>query len=164
MTTFTGEPRRDFEKATAEIVKLKDRILGYQERIDSLRGENDRLREKNELQRAKYEERLAEKDAVIKELSNRLAHVNALLGHDGSNTGTPTSQTPARQKKLIPNSRRGSGKRKGGQPGHPKAALKVLDESEITDIVGHPLRDGECCPNCGLVDFTPTGDSEVKYE
>ena len=31
MIKFTGDLRLDFEKATAEIVKLKDRILGYQE-------------------------------------------------------------------------------------------------------------------------------------
>ena len=38
MIKFTGDLRLDFEKATAEIVKLKDRILGYQEQIASLRG------------------------------------------------------------------------------------------------------------------------------
>ena len=37
MMKFTGDLRLDFEKATAEIVKLKDRILGYQEQIASLR-------------------------------------------------------------------------------------------------------------------------------
>ena len=33
---LTGDIRCDFEKVTAENVKLKDRILGYQETISSL--------------------------------------------------------------------------------------------------------------------------------
>ncbi len=33
---YSGNLRRDFEKATAEIEKLKDRILGYQESIKGL--------------------------------------------------------------------------------------------------------------------------------
>ena len=47
-----------------------------------------------------------EKDAVIKELQNRLAHAEALLNRDGSNTGTPTSQTPVSKTRIVPNSRR----------------------------------------------------------
>ena len=34
---LTGDIRCDFEKVTAENVKLKDRILGYQETVSSLR-------------------------------------------------------------------------------------------------------------------------------
>lgn len=37
MIRFSGDIRRDFDKATAEISKLKDRILGYQEKISNLR-------------------------------------------------------------------------------------------------------------------------------
>ena len=111
-----------------------------------------------------YEKQLSEKDAVIKELTNKLAHAEALLNHDGSNTGTPTSQTPINKNKIIPNSRRSSGKPKGGQAGHEKSTLGAPAESEVTDIIGHPLRDDECCPKCGAVDCDPTGESEVKYE
>ena len=38
MIKYTGDLRCDFEKATAEIMKLKDRILGYQEQTASLRA------------------------------------------------------------------------------------------------------------------------------
>ena len=164
MIKYTGNLRCDFDKATAEITKLKDRILGYQETIASLRASVKSLKRSKESAQKKYQESLAEKDAIIKELQNRLAHAEALLNHDGSNTGTPTSQTPLNKNKVIPNSRRNSGKPKGGQSGHPKASLKEPDESEITDNVGHPLQDDECCPKCGLADCTPTGNSEVKYE
>ena len=164
MMKFTGDLRLDFEKATAEIVKLKDRILGYQEQIASLRGTVKRLKQSKDSAQKQYAESLSEKNAIIKELQNRLAHAEALLDRDGSNTGTPTSQTPINKNKVIPNSRRSTGKPKGGQIGHPKASLEEPDESEITATVPHPLQDDECCPKCGLNDCTPTGESEVKYE
>ena len=164
MIKYSGDLRRDFDKATAEISKLNDRILGYQEQIAGLRETEKRLRKNNAAQKKKYEEALNEKDAVIKELQNRLAHAEALLNHNGFNTGTPTAQTPPNKNKVIPNSRRSTGKSKGGQTGHEKASLQEPDEEDITDTVGHPLQDDECCPKCGLVDCTPTGESEIKYE
>lgn len=164
MIKFTGNLRLDFEKATAEITKLKDRILGYQEQIASLQASVRNLRRSKECGKKQYAESLAGKDAIIKELQNRLAHAEALLNHDGSNTGTPTSRTPINKNKVIPNSRRNTGKPKGGQIGHTKAPLEAPDESETTDTVGHPLQDDECCPKCMLTDCIPTGESEVKYE
>ena len=164
MIKFTGDLRRDFEKATTQITELNGRILGYQEQIHDLRRSLKAVREAKESQKVTYEGLLAEKDAIIKELKNRLEHELALKGHDGTNTGTPTSQTPAGKKKVIPNSRRSTGKKKGGQPGHEKASLEVPDESGITDVAGHPLQENECCPQCGLSDCTPTGEAETKYE
>lgn len=164
MIKFTGDLRCDFEKATAEIVKLKDRILGYQQQISSLRSSVKNLEKSKEADNKQFKETLDEKDAIIKELQNRLAHAQALLNHDGSNTGTPTSQTPIYKNKVIPNSRRSSGKPKGGQAGHEKSALEAPDGSDITDTIPHPLQDDECCPGCGLADCAPTGESEVKFE
>ena len=48
MIKFTGNLRLDFEKATAEITKLKDRILGYQEQIVSLQNSVRNLRQSKE--------------------------------------------------------------------------------------------------------------------
>ena len=93
MIKFTGDLRCDFEKAAAEIEKQKDRILGYQEKIAGLRESVNKLKKSKEKDKKQYQESLAEKDAVIKELQNRLAHAEALLNHDGSNTGTPTGES-----------------------------------------------------------------------
>lgn len=133
-------------------------------RSRSLRESFKRLKQSKDSEKKQYTESLAEKEAIIKELQNRLAHAEALLNHDGSNTGTPTSQTPVNKNKVIPNSRRNTGKSKGGQIGHPKSSLEEPNESEITDVVEHPLQEDEVCPKCGLNDCTPTGESEVKYE
>ena len=165
ITKYTGNIRRDFDKATAEIYKLKDRILGYQEQISSLRDEANRLRKAKASQKEKYEETIAEKDAIIKELQNRLAHAEAINNHDGTNTGTPTGQTPPGKKKVIPNTRRSSGKAKGGQPGHEKHSLNAPDDSKVTGTVGHgDDAEGFFCPDCSGTHYIPTGDSETKYE
>ena len=161
---LTGDIRCDFEKVTTENVKLKDRILGYQETISSLRHSLKTAQKSKDMQRADYEELLAQKDAVIKELENRLAHELALKNHDGTNTGTPTSQTPVGKKKVIPNSRRNTGKKKGGQPGHEKHILTPPDDSTVTETVAHGGGDGFACPDCGSENFAPTGESEIKYE
>jgi len=116
MIKLSGNLRQDFEKITAENVKLKDRILGYQEELKSLKNSNKRLEESNASKKVDYESAIAEKDAIIKELKNKIAHMAAIADHDGTNTGTPTSATPINKKKAIPNSRRGSNKKKGGQP------------------------------------------------
>lgn len=159
-----GNIRRDFEKVTAENIKLKDRILGYQETISSLRHSLKAAQKSKDKQQADYEEALAQKDAVIKELENRLAHELALKNHDGTNTGTPTSQTPIGKKKVIPNSRRNTGKKKGGQPGHEKHILTPPEDSSVTETVEHGGGSGFACPDCGSENFSPTGESEIKYE
>lgn len=156
-----GECDSDWEEYQAELYRKEHKIRKLNDKNwETLKEADDRIAAII----TDYEGQLAEKDAIIRELQNRLAHAQALLNRDGSNTGTPTSQTPADKKKVIPNSRRSLGRRKGGQPGHPKAALEAPDESEVTDTVGHPLQDDECCPKCGLTDCTPTGESEVKFE
>ena len=162
---LTGDIRCDFEKVTAENVKLKDRILRYQETISSLRHSLNAAQKSKDRQRADYEELLTQKNAVIKELEKRLAHELALKGHDGTNTGTPTSQTPIGKKKVIPNSRRGTGKKKGGQPGHEKHILTPPQDSGVTQTIEHgDGDDGFACPVCGGEKFEPTGESETKYE
>lgn len=129
---FSGDTRRDFEKAAAENAQLKDRILGYKDQIRDLRRSLKAMQKAKEIQKAVYEEQLAEKEAVIKELKNRLEHELALKCHDGTNTGTPTSQTPIGKKKVIPNFRGSTGKKKGGQPGHERHMMGIPSMSTTT--------------------------------
>ena len=161
---LTGDLRCDFEKVTAENVTLKDRILGYQEKIVGLNGSLKRAKCANELQKAFYEEQISEKDAIIKELKNRLEHELALKAHDGNSTGIPTSQTPINKQKVIPNSRVRSGKNKGGQFGHERHTLKPPTDEEINDVVVHEMDDEHVCPKCEGSKYTETGEYEAKYE
>ena len=109
---ITGDIYRDFEKVSAEYTQLKSRIQEYQETIKGLRHSLDEARESRKTQKVDYEQRLAEKDAIIKTLKNRLEYELALKAHDGTNTGIPTSQTPIGKRKVIPNSRDSTGKKK----------------------------------------------------
>jgi len=98
------EEDRNARKALEQILRLKQKCFD----IDMKRHD-----EKAALVDA-YEEKLAEKDKVIGELKNRLAHAEALLGRDGTNTGIPTAQTLVGTKKVIPNSHRSTGRKKEG--------------------------------------------------
>ena len=111
-----------------------------------------------------HEEQMAEKDAIIEALKAELAHKDALLGRDSTNTSLPTGQTPPGKEKLIPNSRRNTGKSKGGQLGDEKHVLEKPTIEEVNDIVDHELGDDQACPSCGSENFTFTGEYEEKYE
>lgn len=146
----SGDLRRDYDRLSSEYRKQKDRILSYQEQIVSFRNSNKTLEKALAKEKEYQKEEAAQKDAIIQALMNKVAHLETLTGRDGTNTGTPTSQTPVNQKKRIPNSRRGSNKKKGGQPGHEKYALKPFDESEVDEDVLHELdSESETCGLCG---------------
>lgn len=152
------------ERMSAEIIDLKNRILGYQETIKSLRGSLRSAEASKEKQKKTYETTLEEKDAIICELKNQVAHMAEVADRDGNNTGLSTAATPIDKKKVIPNSRRGSNKLKGGQPGHKKHVMDGFDASEITDTVDHELDlSEESCDRCGgeLID---TGETVSKDE
>ena len=90
---------------------------------------------KNEMQKT-----IDEKDKTIAELSSQLHNTS-------SNSGIPTSKTPIGQKKKIPNTRKKTGRKKGGQLGHPKYSLKRFDDEIDLDIIheDHP----DVCDKCG---------------
>ena len=111
-----------------------------------------------------YEEQLYEKDCIINELTGKVAHLEALLGRDSTNTNLPTSLTPPGKNKHNPNSREKNDRAKGGQPGHKKHTLEKPDKDEITDEVDHVLEEDAVCPTCGSDDFAYTGEYEEKYE
>lgn len=151
-----------WDECQAELRQKNETIRRLEDRIWKTEMECD---EKIASISEKYEGQLYEKDCVIRELKNRLAHAEALLGQDGSNTGLPTSKTPPDRKKRIPNARTKTGRKKGGQPGHEKHELEKPDETEITGIIEHDsTEDGFFCPECNGDSFIPTGECEIKYE
>lgn len=111
-----------------------------------------------------YEEKLAEKEAIIEKLKEELAHAEALLGRDSNNTSLPTGLTPPGKKKRIPNSRRNTGKAKGGQPGHERHVLEKPEACDAEEEVDHQIGEGEVCPTCGSENLIYTGQWEEKCE
>ena len=158
---WTEECYEVFDEYRAQMRKKEEIIRNLEDKIWDTQRKSD---EKLSAVTAEYEETLGEKDSIISELKNKLAHAEALLLRDSTNTGTPTSQTPPDKEKRIPNARVKTDNQKGGQTGHEKHSLKKPDESDVTDVVPHCLEEDECCPECYSEDYTPTGGSDVKYE
>lgn len=151
-----------YDEQQAEIRQLKETIRRLEDKIWETERKND---ENAAMLIRKYEDRLYEKDCIISGLENRLAQAQALISQDGTNTGLPTSQTPVGKKKRIPNTRKKTGRKKGGQPGHEKHTLEEPEESEVTDVTEHASGgEGFLCPRCGGDNFIATGEYEVKYE
>ena len=143
---WTDECNHVWEENQSEISKKNEEIRKLEDTVWETRRELD---EKVTRLTMEYEDKIREKDCIIDELKNRLAHAEALLGRDSTNTNTPTSQTPPGKNKHIPNSRRGQGKKKGGQFGHEKHTLEKPPAEEITDEIDHFLEAGMSCPSCG---------------
>lgn len=148
------EHQKELQKKEEQIRKLQDQL--WEERI---KHDQEILSVKQS-----YEDRIYEQDRIIEKLKNELIHAHALLERDSTNTNLPTGQTPPGKGKHIPNSRRGSGKEKGGQPGHEKHILEKPPKEEITEEVDHTVSDEEVCPSCGGDWLEITEDAEEKCE
>lgn len=144
---------KQLKKENSELRKQcsenEKRAKKKQRRCDHLERENERLwknlrRTEEERDRRKTEGE--EKDLQITALKDEICRLKAQLDHDGSTNGIPTSQTPRDKKKLVPNSREKTGRKRGGQEGHEKKSLKAFDEKDITEREEHGL---ESCPCCG---------------
>ncbi len=151
-----------YKKDQKELLEKNETIRQLEDKIWEL--ERRHIDEISKL-KMEQEDKLYEKDCIIDELKQKLAHAEALLGQDSTNTGLPTSQTPPGKKKHIPNTREKTGRKKGGQPGHEMHSLEPPEESEVTDTVEHRLSRDDCvCPSCDDTTCIPTGNTEIKYE
>lgn len=138
---------------------------------DEIKKERDHYRRKAE----ELESRLSiilgnvsshdeELKAQISALKDALLKEKAKADNDGTNSGTPTSQTPYGKKKLIPNSRERSDKKRGAQPGHVKHSLTSLCDDEITSAIDHIL---DKCPDCdseNLIFVEKKNKDVIDYE
>ena len=158
----------DFEWYQEELEKKEQRISELETKYWETLWEYDKklldIEEKYIAQLKEKDEEVSKKDAVIQELTAKLAHAEALLNRDGNNTGIPTSQTPRGKKKRIPNTRTPSEKPKGGQEGHKQHVLDGPSDDEVNDEVFHALDETAECPNCGSNDLIYSGKYEDHFE
>ena len=137
-TDYTRGLYRDYEHLLTEHEKLKAEM-----KVLAMKAA---LFEKERERREKLERGLEEKNREIEVLKKEVLRLNGILNLDGTNSGIPTSQTPLRKTKVVPNSRKKSEKKIGGQPGHPKHQLAPFEEKEVTQIEEHET---QSCPRCG---------------
>ena len=151
-----------------------DEATGRTRYLEKLNAEKDseiaRLQQIYEIERkekeralaliAELEQRNKEAEAQLEALKKEVARLHGIIDQNGENSGTPTSKTPLNQKKVIPNTREKTGRKRGGQPGHPKAKLKGFSEQEVTEHQNHEY---EKCPECGG-SLVLTGEEVQKDE
>jgi transposase len=89
--------------------------------------------------------------AYIRYLEARLADLEARLGQNSSNSSRPPSSDPPHIKAAPPKAP--SGKRKGGQPGHPKRSRPDLPPDKVAELrpttcdqCSHPLSGDDAQP------------------
>lgn len=99
---------------------------------------------------AELERQLAERDARIAELEKllaaalaRIADLEARLGQNSTNSSKPPSSDPPGTMRKLPKAP--SGRKPGGQPGHPKRERELLPVDQVDKVVDLiPDRCGEC--------------------
>ena len=165
------EVNKDLKKKNTSLGQEKGKYLSE---LKGLKRRNTILEENNEHrlsvlrkvqeERDQLKEETNEKDKQIAALKEEICRLKAQIDHDGTTNGIPTSQTPIGKKKVIPNTRQKSGRKKGGQPGHEKKSMEAFREEEITETIDHTLNS---CPLCGgdleKLDEADTKD-EADYE
>lgn len=145
--SFYKDYDRLFQKNEKQAAKL--RSLQYSHNLLS------RKYETSEKQKRELAEENAAKDSRIIDLTKEVERLKALLNTDGTNSGLPTSSTPINRNKVIPNSRKKTDRKKGGQPGHAKKKLEQFPDTEVDTYTEHTPRE---CPACQCADLEDTGE------
>lgn len=87
------------------------------------------------------EAKILELTQIIQELKQEIAVLREKLDTNSSNSSTPPSQDPNRKKKF----RKRTGRKPGGQPGHPGHSRKLFPPEDIqTHVNVYPQN----CPHC----------------
>lgn len=149
------EKKYKFEKLRADIAESKQQrfeklYLKSKALIKDREKENQALKDKilelsKKLDITKYE-----KDNYLSKLIN-----------DGTNSGLPTSQTPINKNKIVPNSRKNTGDKKGGKFGHPRHKLEKFDDNEINEHEDVLLEE---CPHCHSSNLSLLNSEVTKDE
>jgi len=90
--------------------------------------------------------RIAELVRVCEAQQREINDLKARLGLSSRNSSKPPSSDHPGQKKKKNRRKGGSGRRPGGQPGHPGANRDLLPSDQVDEIVEHFP---ECCEGCG---------------
>ncbi len=160
-THLTNRYKELYDKEKDNCKKLNNRVTDLEFENNELKYKLELLQDENSSELLKSHE---DSQATINALKDEVARLTARLNANGTNTGTPTSKTGIGQKKVNPNSREKTGKKKGGQPGHDKHEMPHFSEDEITEVISHLL---EQCPNCGsfnLKEISIAIKDEYDYE
>ena len=120
-----GIPEADWLATPASVRTL---ILVQQQEIQALRQENDELR------------------SQLTGLATELAQLRERIGRSSRNSSKPPSSDGPGFK--PPERRKGSGRQRGGQPGHPGSGPELLPIERVDEVVEHHP---DACRRCGTL-------------
>ena len=124
-TPPAGIPETEWLVTPASVRTL---ILSQQQEIQSLRQENDELR------------------AQLTALATELAELRERIGRSSRNSSKPPSSDGPGFR--PPERRKGSGRKRGGQQGHPGAGPELLPIERVDEVVEHHP---QACRRCGTL-------------
>lgn len=120
-----------------------DDLIGRLQSLEATLAERDR-------ELAERDRQLAERDERIAALEARLAELEKLLGRNSSNSGRPpSSDSPAdrlNRRERAAERGKGSGKKRGAQPGHKGHKRQMFPPEDVTEIV---ICAPTSCGGCG---------------
>lgn len=170
ISDYSKSLNKDYERMAINNDKLKKDKKMLELKLEVSESENQR---KDKLI-AKRDIEIAEKDKIIEAQNKKIIELlNQLnltayernqyltkLKADGTNAGIPTSQTPINKKKIIPNSRKETTKKIGGQKNHKKHKLEKFNDEEINENEDVTLDE---CPHCHSKELIEL-DSEITKD
>ena len=168
---YSKSLNRDYERMAINNDKLKKHKKMLELKLKVSESENQR---KDKLI-AKRDIEIAEKDKIIDAQNKKIIElVNQLnltkyerdmylskLNIDGTNAGIPTSQTPINKKKVVPNSRKETNKKIGGQKNHKKHKLEKFNDEEVNENEEVTLDE---CPHCHSKELVELNSETTKDE
>lgn len=181
-SNYTNSLYKDYEKLEIKNQKISKENKLLKLRLDILESDNQRkdriiLNHEKIVDdiRIKNQNIINDKDKIIEAQNKKIIElVNQLnltkyerdmylskLNIDGTNSGIPTSQTPINKKKVIPNSRKNTGGKIGGQENHKKSKLEKFTDDEINENEDVTLDE---CPNCHAKDLVELESEITKDE
>lgn len=181
-SNYSNNLYKDYEKILKKNQELERKYKLEKLHCDIIESQNQRLEkicQKHEkiLEdiKTKNQSIIDEKDKIIEAQNKKIIElVNQLnltkyerdmylskLNIDGTNSGIPTSQTPINKKKIIPNSRKNTGGKIGGQEKHKKSKLEKFTDDEINENEEITLDE---CPHCHSKDLEELESETTKDE
>lgn len=140
--TFKDYEKEMMAKLDAKAREAKEAIQAMYKAQAERDSMKDRLREKNQ--------ELYDVKTQLEEAQGKILELTARINRDYTNSSKPSSQSP--NHKTIHNSREKTGRKPGGQPGHPHHARKRQEPSKTIEIppTEELLNSGE---------YRPTGET-----
>lgn len=110
-----------------------------EEELIQLRAENQQLREQVE----RLNEQVSQRDELIEQLIQRVNELEKRLAKDSHNSSLPPSSDRFVRQKKTRSLRQRSGKKTGGQTGHPGATLTMSEQPDA--VIALAVTECHCC-------------------